>query len=157
MKKGSSGGMAAILDSLMFVCIISAIALLVIESPSNNEKTETWDQTSMIHSVLVHSTISMGTDGEADFQSEAVVTDLSFEALGAGDQQLMDRLSTQLESMADALVEVPYHYRWIITGASNEMVMGESILPDSCDIMASRIEADLGGNIFTSIFYLWIL
>ena len=111
----------------------------------------------MIHSVLIHSTISIEPSGETTINSEAVVTDLFFEALDAGDRQLMDRLSSQLGSIADILVEAPYHYRWVITGASDEIVIGERTLPDSCDIMASRIKVEHGGNVFTSILYLWIL
>ncbi len=157
MRKKADSGLAAILDSLTFVCIVSIIALMVLDSPSEADRTEPWDRSSAIHSVLIHSTIPMETAAKGQGNSEAKAGDLLFEALRSGDRSLMDRLSSQLGLDADALVEAPYHYRWVIDGANEEIAIGETALPDSSDILASRIEVERGGIALTSIFYLWIL
>lgn len=157
MRMKADRGLAAILDSLMFVCIVSTIALMALESQSSTDRKEPWDQSSVIHSVLIHSTIPMETAEDGQGNSEAPMEDLLFEALRSGDRSLMDRLSSQLDSVADALVEASYHYRWVVEGESEEIAIGETALPDSCDIMASRIEVERGGSTIASIFYLWIL
>ena len=159
MKKRSDGaGLAAIIDSLMFVCIVSALALLVLESPGTVEESDPWDRSTMIHSVLMHSTISISEgDVQGPDSPEAPVSELLCQSLGSRDRQLIGQLSSRLEPISDALVQVPYHYRWVVTGAGEEVAIGESALPDSCDIMASRVEMDRGGSAFVSILYLWIL
>jgi|GEM_PF-7023587 len=154
----NGGGLAAIIDSLVFICIIGVVAMLVLDSPSPEAQSEPWGQSLMVHSVLIHCTISMmGTDGEGLNYSEAQVSELLSEVLVSGDRSLMNRLSDRLVPISESLVEAPYHYRWVISGASNEIAIGESAIPDSCDIMASLIEVKHGESAFTSVLYLWIL
>jgi hypothetical protein len=157
-KSLNRGGLAAIIDSLVFVCIIGVVAMLVLDSPSPEAQNEPWDQSSMVHSVLIHCTISMmGTDGEGANYSEAPVSELLSEVLSSGDRSLMDRLSDRLKSISESLVEAPYHYRWVISGTNDEIAIGESTIPNSCDIMASVIGVKHGESAFTSVLYLWIL
>jgi hypothetical protein len=157
-KSVNVGGLAAIIDSLVFVCIISVIALMVLDSPEHEAQSEPWDQSSMVHSVLIHCTVSMmGIDGEGANYSEAQVCELLGEALDSGDMKLMNRLSDRLEPISGSLIEAPYHYRWVISGTNDEIAIGEGVIPDSCDVMASIIESKYGENAFTSVLYLWIL
>jgi hypothetical protein len=157
-KSVNVGGLAAIIDSLVFVCIISMIALLVLDSPDLEAQSEPWDQSSMVHSVLIHCTVSMmGADGEGANYSEAQVSELLGEVLGSGNMSLMNRLSGCLDLISESLIEAPYHYRWVISGTNDEIAIGESVIPDSRDIMASIIESKYGESAFTSVLYLWIL
>jgi hypothetical protein len=157
-KSLNGGGLAAIIDSLVFVCIIGVIAMLVLDSPSPEAQSEPWDQSSMVHSVLIHCTISMmGTESEGLNYSEGQVSELLSEALSSGDRSLMNRLSDRLKPISESLVEAPYHYRWVISGTNDEIAIGESAIPDSCDIMASLIEVKHGESAYTSVIYLWIL
>ncbi len=152
-KSARTDGLAAIIDSLMFVCIVSAIALLIVNSPNGEETDEPSDQSVMIHSVLIHGTISMGMANG----SEAPVPEFLHAALASGEKETMERLSDRLGPISDALVEEPYHYRWVVTGMNGEIAMGEDVVLEEISIMASKIVfgSDEGG--FTSIFYLWIL
>jgi hypothetical protein len=151
-------GLAAIIDSLVFVCIIGVVALLILDSPRHEVQSEPWDQSSMVHSVLIHCTISMmETSGEGANYSEVQVSELLSGALGSGNRSLMNRLSDLLEPISESLIEAPYLYRWVISGTNDEIAIGESLLPDSCDIMASSIESKGGESAFTSVLYLWIL
>ena len=157
-KSVDVGGLAAIVDSLVFVCIIGVVALLILDSPSHEANSEPSDKSSMIHSVLIHCTISMmGTGIEGANYSEALVSELLSEALGSGNRSLMSRLSDRLEPISESLIEAPYRYRWVISGTNDEIAIGESALPDSCEIMASVIESKYGESAFTSVLYLWIL
>jgi energy-converting hydrogenase Eha subunit A len=157
-KSRDVGGLAAIIDSLVFVCIISVIALLILESPSDEVQSKSWDQSSMFHSVLIHSTVSMMEIdvGGANY-AEAQVSELLCEALGSGDRSLMNRLSDRLELISESLIETPYHYRWVISGTNDEIAIGEGAIPDSCDIMTSTIEVKRDQSAFASVLYLWIL
>jgi hypothetical protein len=157
-KRADARGLAAIIDSLVFVCIISVIVLAVLESPGTDKASEPWDRSAMLHSVLIHSTLSMyETPFEEENYSEAPVAELLRHALGSGDRDLMDRLSSHLEPLSDALVEAPYHYLWVVTGTNDEIVMGERSIPDNCDVKASKMEVEHGEGSCTSILYLWIL
>jgi hypothetical protein len=154
----NAAGLTAIIDSLVFVCIVSVIALLILDSQSHEKQSEPWDQSSTVHSVLIHCTVPMvETYDEGTNYSEAQVSELLFQALGSGNRSLMDRLSDHLMQISESLIEAPYHYRWVITGTNEEIAIGESVLPDSCDIMASSIESKNGEITFTSVLYLWIL
>lgn len=151
-------GLAGIIDSLVFVCIICVIALLILDSPNGDTQSKRWDQSSMIHSVLIHSTISMmEMDDAGTNYSEAPVSQLLCEALGSGDRRLIDRLSGILGPIADPLIEPPYHYQWVVNGTNGEIRMGEGVIPSSCDIMASKVGVMHDGEVLTSVLYLWIL
>ncbi len=151
-------GIAAVIDSLVFVCIIAVIALLILDSQSSVVQSESFDRSSMVHSVLVHSTIAMNdVDRDGENSSEAQVSELLCEALGSGDQALVSRLSARLGSISDPLIEAPYHYRWVVSGANEEISIGESSVPKSCDIMASAIDMKHEGQAIRSVLYLWIL
>jgi hypothetical protein len=157
-KRADARGLAAILDSLVFVCIISVIVLVVFKSPSTTEESEPWDRTATIHSVLIHSTLPITeTSFEEENGSEAPVAELLRQALNSCDHGLMDRLLNRLESLSDALVETPYHYRWVVSGTNDEIIIGERTIPVHCDVMASKMEVEHGEGSYTSIFYLWIL
>jgi hypothetical protein len=151
-------GLAAIIDSLVFVCIVGVVALLILDSQSYEEQSEPWDQSSTVHSVLIHCTIPMvEMDENGSNYTELQVSELLSQALGSGNRSLMNRLSDHLERISESLIEAPYHYRWIITGTNDEIAIGENALPDSRDIMASSIESKHGEITITSVLYLWIL
>jgi hypothetical protein len=111
----------------------------------------------MIHSVLVHCTISIDENDGGANRSEAQVSDLLCSALGSGDAGLIDRLSTRLGQISNSVVESPYHYRWDISVTGNEITIGENAIPGACDIMASSMELRQGEEVVSSTFYLWIL
>jgi hypothetical protein len=157
-KSLNVAGIAAIIDSLVFICIVSVITVLILSPQSNEGPGEPWDQSSIVHSVLIHSTIPMvDTNDEGANYTEVQVSELLLQALGSGNRSLVNRLSDHLEQISESLIEPPYHYRWVITGANDEIALGESALPDSCDIKASSLESKRGDIVFTSVLYLWIL
>jgi hypothetical protein len=157
-KRADAKGLAAIFDSLVFLCIIIVIVLAILDSPGNGGESEPWDRSATVHSVLIHSTLSMT---ESPFEesncSEAPVAELLRQALSSSDRDLVDRLSRHLEPLSDALVEAPYHYRWVVSGISAEIAMGERSIPEDRDVTASKIEVELREGSYTSILYLWIL
>ena len=151
-------GLAGIIDSLVFVCIICVIALLILDSPESDIQSKRWDQSSMIHSVLIQSTISMMEEDDAGTNySEVPVSQLLCEALGSGDRELIGRVPGILMPIADPLIEPPYRYRWVVNGTNSEIGIGEGAIPSSCDIMASTVEITHDGAVLTSVLYLWIL